>query len=160
MTRRWQHRERLAWIVATGAGVGLLRPAPATWGTIVGFAYFYLLAKLPLLSFGILVVAGLALGVWSAGHSERLLGRKDPREVVIDEIACTPLALWPMLILTAPPIWVWGAVFIAHRIFDIIKPFPARQLERAPGGWGVMLDDFVASAYAGLLFFCVSWPFS
>jgi phosphatidylglycerophosphatase A len=91
--------------------------------------------------------AGLlfAVGVWSAGKAEKVFGRADPRQVVIDEVAgqiitfvATPRITWIGLI----------AGFILFRAFDVVKPFPARRAERIPGGWGIMLDDVVAGLYS------------
>ena len=86
-----------------------------------------------------------AVGVWSAGKAEKVFGRVDPGQVVIDEVAgqiitfiATPRIGWMGLI----------AGFILFRVFDIVKPFPARQAERFPGGWGIMLDDVVAGLYS------------
>ena len=85
------------------------------------------------------------VGVWSAGKAEKVFGREDPGQVVIDEVAgqiltfvATPRVTWIGLI----------AGFILFRGFDIIKPFPARRAERFSGGWGIMLDDLVAGLYS------------
>ena len=93
-------------------------------------------------------LAVTAIGVAAAYAAEARYRRRDPGLVVIDEVA-------GMLgTLLAVPVGLSGAVvgFLAFRLFDIVKPFPARQAERLPGGWGVMTDDLVAGVYAqGLL---------
>jgi phosphatidylglycerophosphatase A len=132
--------------VATGGYVGFLPIAPGTWGSLVGLGLFLLLAPLPLLLYSIVFVSLIAIGVWVAGEAERLLGQKDASPIVIDEIAGMLLTY-----LALPSAWVPVlSGFIFFRIFDILKPIP--QLERLPGGWGIMLDDLCAGVLAH---FCV-----
>jgi phosphatidylglycerophosphatase A len=86
----------------------------------------------------------LAVGVWSASMTERYVGRTDPGIIVIDEIV-------GMLLTFAYLNVGFGSLvfgFVLFRVFDIIKPYPARACERLPGGWGVMADDVVAALYA------------
>jgi len=117
--------------------------APGHAGTI-GTIPLYLLVR----PYGPLAVAATALavtavGIWAAGRVERRLGIKDPQIVCVDEVAGV-LVTW----IAAPPTWraliVGGLLF---RLFDQIKPWPARAAERLPGGLGVMLDDIVAGAW-------------
>jgi phosphatidylglycerophosphatase A len=132
--------------VATGGYVGFLPIAPGTWGSLVGLGLFLLLAPLPLLLYSIVLVSLIAIGLWVAGEVERLLGQKDASPIVIDEIAGMLLTY-----LALPSAWVPVlSGFIFFRIFDILKPIP--QLERLPGGWGIMLDDLCAGVLAH---FCV-----
>jgi phosphatidylglycerophosphatase A len=124
--------------------VGFLPVAPGTWGSAVG-----LLILLPLRWHGsemaeaVTMLALLAVGIWSAGVTGREMGDEDPGPVVIDEV------VGMLITLLWIPVNVTGAVlgFLLFRVFDIIKPFPARQCERLPGGWGVMLDDVMAGIY-------------
>jgi len=144
--------DRFAFVIGTGFGSGLLKPAPGTWGSVVGFAYFAALMRLPL-ALAILVAAAVVpLAVWSSGVCARILGRKDPGQVVIDEIAAVPLVCWPVLLLDGRPWWLWAALFVAWRIADIVKPAPARQFEALPGGWGIVADDLMSAAYVGAAF--------
>ncbi|MEC9302239.1 MAG: phosphatidylglycerophosphatase A, partial [Acidobacteriota bacterium] len=86
----------------------------------------------------------LAVGVWSASVTERYVGRTDPGIIVIDEIV-------GMLLTFAFLNVGFGSLvfgFVLFRVFDIVKPYPARACERLPGGWGVMADDVVAALYA------------
>ena len=88
----------------------------------------------------------LVLGVWSGEQVASRLRDKDPSLVVIDEIA----GMWVTLVaLPWNPVTV-VAGFLMFRLFDVFKPYPARDLERVPGGWGIMLDDIVAGIYANL----------
>jgi phosphatidylglycerophosphatase A len=134
-------------LVATGLGSGYSPLAPGTAGSIVGLLLF-----LPLAGFSwpaqLAATAALTLvGVLAAGRVARSVGRKDPGLVVVDEVAgqwVTFLALpfTPLIAL---------AGFLLFRVMDIVKPWPARDLERLPGGWGIMADDVAAGIYAHLL---------
>lgn len=137
--------------IATCGGVGYFPWAPGTAGSAVGLLVVIVIGRLPfprVLQTGILAagaVAILALGVWAAGRAEKFFGRVDPGQVVIDEVMGQMLAF-----LGRPDqTWKWLlAGFVLFRAFDVVKPFPARHAERAPGGWGIMLDDVVAGAYS------------
>ena len=113
-----------------------------------------------------------AIGVWSATRAAQFWREKDPQRVVIDEVSGQHLTL--LLGLTIPVWWKptetvsydymlgllsfhsvlnWKYLLlglILFRVFDIWKPFPARQAESLPGGWGIMADDWVAGVYAAI----------
>jgi phosphatidylglycerophosphatase A len=146
-----KERRSLSIWIATGLGSGYFPVAPGTAGSAVGLALVIALRQTSLTTPGLAVclaiLTGLlfVVGVWSAGKAEKILGRVDPGQVVIDEVAgqvltfvATPRVTWIGLI----------AGFILFRAFDIVKPFPARRAERFPGGWGIMLDDVVAGVYS------------
>ena len=163
-------KDYLALAIGT-CGVGSLPIAPGTWGSLVGVGIYLLLQSslvrliqlLPPDSFfrfqplPIYIAAQLVLitlitlvGIWAASQTERLLQRKDPGKVVIDEVAGQLIALLPLVprldsgwvsILTA---------FLLFRLFDIVKPYPARRLEGLESGLGIMADDIVAGAYAAV----------
>lgn len=109
---------------------------------MIGLLVFLPLSRLPVPVY-VLVFTGYAvLGIWVAGEAEQLFGKKDASPIVIDEIAgmlltycAIPVALLPLVI-----------GFLGFRLFDIWKPLP--QLERLPGGWGIMLDDLFAGCLA------------
>jgi len=86
----------------------------------------------------------LIVGVWSASETERYVGRIDPGIIVIDEIVGMLLTF--VFLNVGFGTMVFG--FVLFRVFDIVKPYPARACERLPGGWGVMADDVVAGLYA------------
>jgi len=127
---------------------------------------------LPLVcALGLLVLLG-AIGVWSASRTADFSGTKDPQFVVIDEVAGQHLTLLlPLIPIALPHLtehldlstyaifftlslvnWKYLLLgFVLFRVFDIWKPFPVRQLERLPGGWGIMADDWMAGIYAAIL---------
>jgi phosphatidylglycerophosphatase A len=97
-------------------------------------------------------------GTWAAHQAERIIGRKDPGAIVIDEVAGMTLSVLPLPLTPA----VLAAGFVLFRIFDIVKPFPANVSQRLSGGVGVMADDLVAGVYALALLWGVrtlfQWP--
>lgn len=136
--------------IATGLGVGYFPVAPGTAGSAEGLALVIALRQTSLgpaaLSVCLAALAALlfSVGVWSAGKAEKVFGSVDPGQVVIDE------AVGQIITFVATPRINWIGLlagFILFRAFDIVKPFPARQAERFPGGWGIMLDDLVAGLY-------------
>ncbi len=141
-----------AWTVATFFGIGCLRPAPGTWGSVAALAVWYGLSRifpgaaLPPLTF-LLVLVALALGIPASTRVAAAWQERDPSRVVIDEVAGQLLTL-----LAAPPGWkTMFAGLILFRALDITKPFPLRQIEQLSGGTGIMLDDVGAGVYALLL---------
>jgi phosphatidylglycerophosphatase A len=143
-----------AWAVGTFLGAGLLRPGPGTWGSAAA-ALLWLatgkslhLAPGPLAWLTLAAAAGaLVIGIPAATLVERESGREDPGHVVIDEVA----GQWIALIHSRVNLSHLLAGFLFFRLFDIVKPWPARQLEGLPAGWGIMLDDVAAGVYALLL---------
>jgi phosphatidylglycerophosphatase A len=135
-------------VVSTGLGVGHAPLVPGTFGSMLGVVLYGLLAWAggwPAALAGLAVVT--ALGFWSAGITERAVGRRDPGLIVIDEVAGQMLSL----IFLPRTVGVLAAGFLLFRVFDILKPFPARRLEALPGGSGIMADDLMAGLYANLL---------
>jgi phosphatidylglycerophosphatase A len=136
--------------IATCAGVGYFPVAPGTAGSAVAVAITAVLAAIPQTRpwLRVLLILGAAaifwIGVRAATRAEIFFGKIDPPQVVIDEVAGQLLAL-----AAAPDVsWKWLAVgFLLFRVFDILKPFPARRAERLPGGWGIMTDDVIAGTY-------------
>ena len=150
-------KDYLALAIAT-CGVGYLPLAPGTWGSLVGVGiYLVLLAFLRFSPWAVFIAVELVLitlitllGFWAASRTEKLLGHKDPRKVVIDEVAGQLIALLP-IVPGFDSGWVSIiAAFLLFRLFDIIKPYPARRLEKLESGLGIMCDDLVAGAYAAV----------
>ena len=142
-----QRPSRALTLLVTWGGAGWLHPAPGTWGTLAAAPPGWAIALYG--GPGTLLAAAALLcgvGIWSSGRYAAQTGRTDPQEVVIDEAA----GVW--LALACAPLTVIGvgAAIALFRVFDIVKPFPASWLERRlPGGYGIMLDDMMAGAYAG-----------
>ncbi len=149
--------------IAQGFGIGRIPVAPGTFGSAVGVLWFALLVltgSLWLFIAGTLAAA--ALSVWLCGAAEQVLGRKDPGSVVLDEIAALPLCFLSWVAVqcwqtgSMPPLSCFFSarawpltlgVFIAFRFFDVAKPWPVRQSQSLPGGWGVTVDDLLAAVY-------------
>jgi phosphatidylglycerophosphatase A len=144
----------LALVLATFGYSGYAPVAPGTAGSAAALVLYAILRwgtltwiELPL------IVALFAAGIWAADVTARHTGRVDPGIVVVDEVV-------GMLITVAwLSVGVVGAVigFLLFRIFDILKPFPAAQSERLPGGLGIMVDDVVAGVYAHLVLRALAW---
>jgi phosphatidylglycerophosphatase A len=135
-------------VVATFFGVGRLRPGPGSWGSAVTVLLWAALAYGLAPSLRTPVAIGLAvlvtlIGIPAATRVARASGVKDPQFVVIDEVAGQLITL-----IAVPLAWkTLLAGFILFRGFDIMKPPPVRQLERLPGGTGIVLDDVAAGLY-------------
>ena len=98
----------------------------------------------------VVTVAGIA----ASGRVERMVGRKDPGIIVVDEVAGMTLSV---LVLPLTPGVLIGSFFL-FRLFDIVKPFPANRSQALPGGFGVMVDDLIAGGYAlGILLGMRAW---
>jgi phosphatidylglycerophosphatase A len=139
--------ERIVIFLATGCYAGKLPFAPGTFGSLAALPLCWLLAQLgrpAALGATVLVIAA---AVWVAGAAERLLQRKDPGSIVIDEIAGM-LVTFSGLPFTA---FSAAAGFVLFRILDIAKPFPIGWVEkRLSGGVGIVMDDLVAGVIANL----------
>jgi phosphatidylglycerophosphatase A len=99
----------------------------------------------PVLAWFLVVV--IAAGLWAGGRVERILGQKDPGIIVVDEVAGMTLSV----VLLPRTVSVLLVAFVLFRIFDVWKPFPARESQALTGGLGVMIDDLIAGAYALIL---------
>jgi phosphatidylglycerophosphatase A len=112
-------------------------------GSAVALVGLWLIPFTPL-ALVLATIAVTAVGLWASGRVERLVGRKDPGVIVIDEVAGMMVS-----VLFLPRTWpVLLAAFFLFRLFDVWKPFPARQSQVIPGAVGVMIDDLIAGVYA------------
>lgn len=148
MPRMGEHTpiDRFAIWVATGLGVGMALPAPGTVGGLWGVPLAWALGSMEtapqlLLLAGLLLVAVMFCTV----AARALGGGKDPQSIVLDEIVALPIVY---LGAGEKNLAIWIAGFLLFRFFDITKPFPVRQAERLPGGWGIVADDVVAAVFA------------
>ena len=138
---------RFVIISATWGGTGFSPFASGTVGTLGAIPFYLLLARLPLPLYLLSTVAFTLFACWVSGHAERLFGEHDSGKIVIDEVAGY------LVTMTAVPLSVSGVVagFLLFRLFDIVKPQPARWFDRSlKNGYGVVLDDVVAGIYACL----------
>jgi phosphatidylglycerophosphatase A len=146
--RRMKLRDRAVLALATGFSVGRIPWAPGTFGSLLGVPICFGLSEIRMGAAAGVVVGLILSAVWVTGEAERLLGRKDATCIVIDEVVGMVVALAGVPLTTLNT----TAGFIAFRVFDVFKPFPARFLDsRAPGGWGIVLDDVVAGVYSNFL---------
>jgi phosphatidylglycerophosphatase A len=120
--------------------------APGTVGSLVTAVAIWLL-PFNLMRMAITLVAVTLVGLWAGSRVERGLGRKDPGLIVIDEVAGMLLSM--ILLPRTLPVLV--TAFLLFRLFDIWKPFPARESQALTGGMGVMVDDLIAGLYTLVL---------
>lgn len=139
---------RLSTVLASLFGIGFIPLASGTWGSLAALPLAWTLTAMggaPALALG--VAASFLVGLWACDEYVRRTGKDDPSECVIDELSGQWLAC-----LAAPATLLgFAAAFVAFRVFDIWKPWPASAAEKLPGGLGVMADDIVAGAMAAIL---------
>mgnify|MGYP003393756079 CR=1 FL=1 len=161
-------KDRLIVRIAQGFGVGRIPFVPGTFGSLVGLVWFgglLIPRSFEFYFFGML--AGFALSVLICGEAEKILKQKDPGSIVLDEIVAIPLCFLcvigdgrPDSMPTVYDVFLWDGriglprtllIFAAFRLFDIWKPWPVRQSQSQPGGWGVTADDVLAAVYVNLV---------
>ena len=136
----------LARVVATVFGTGYSALAPGTVGSAMGVLLFWPMASAAWPWQAAASAILFVVGSLAAARVARRMNRKDPGVVVVDEV----VGQWVTLIaLPFTPVTA-GLGFVLFRVMDIVKPWPARDLERVPGGWGIMADDVAAGVYAHL----------
>lgn len=141
-------REKTAVFLATGFYVGNIPFAPGTFGSLLGLPLCFILAGIQLPAAIITVILFTGLAVWVSNDAARILKRKDPGCIVIDEIAGM------MVTLIGVPVHLTSVIigFILFRILDIAKPFPIRMIDRRlSGGLGIVADDVVAGVFANII---------
>ena len=140
--------------LAFGFGTGLAPYAPGSVGTLVGILLAWLTLDLALnIQIGIAVALTLS-GIWLCGESARRIGVHDHGGIVWDEIA----AMYIVLLFAPATILAWILAYGLFRAFDIVKPWPIRDLDHSiHGGLGIMLDDLVAALYAVILLGLYGW---
>ena len=148
---------RLAVFLATAGYSGYFPIAPGTVGSAVGLVLYAAMRWLDPPYFAAaelaVMVCLFVAGVWAGTTAERYFGGIDPGPIVLDEV------VGMLLTLAFIPVGVTGAVagFFLFRVFDVIKPFPARRFEALHGGLGVMADDAMAGIYANLTLRLLIW---
>ena len=134
---------KIVLIIAKGFGLGNLPFFPGTFGTLIGIIPCYLLLKLSI-EFQIMYCLILvAFAFFICSKASKIIDEKDPSCIVADEFCTLPISIIgfkdPVFILTG---------FIFHRFFDILKPWPIKKIEKLSGGYGIVLDDFLAAIFA------------
>jgi phosphatidylglycerophosphatase A len=153
--------------IAQGFGIGRVPFAPGTFGSALGLLWCVLLiASGEYWAYLAGTVFGLCASILFCGLAERILEETDPPSVVLDEIVAMPVCFLPWVTVACsrlrglPPVeqflttraWIWTAViFVLFRALDVLKPWPIRQSQKLPGGWGVTVDDFLAATVVGLI---------
>jgi phosphatidylglycerophosphatase A len=138
--------EKVAFVLATGGGIGLIPKAPGTFGSLWGIVLAWALQAMELstpLYLGAIVLL-LAIGIPICETANRFFTSKDPGSIVYDEYSAMTLIFFAVKFNVVSAI----AGFLLFRLFDIWKPWPIRRLERLPGGVGVMADDIGAALMA------------
>ena len=152
--------------VAQGFGVGRIPFAPGTFGSLVGLIWFAVLAASGnFWAYLAGAIEGIAFSVWLCDDAEKILSETDPGSVVLDEIIAVPFCFLPWIgiewwrhdalpdvsyFFSGRTLWLTLGIVALFRVFDIWKPWPVRQVQRLPGGWGVTVDDLLAAAYVAL----------
>jgi phosphatidylglycerophosphatase A len=145
--------DRVAVLIATWFGCGYFPVGPGTAGSLAALllamaAHWWLGWNAPL--FALMAVLFTVPGIWAAGVTEARAGREDPGTVVVDEV----VGQWLTLAGATTLNWKsWLAAFALFRLFDIVKPYPARRLEALHGGVGIIADDLMAGVYAALVLY-------
>jgi phosphatidylglycerophosphatase A len=135
--------DALAWVLSLWFGCGLVPKAPGTAGTLGALPLYALVRPYGLFALAATAIAVAIAGVWSSSRVAKATGLHDPQFICVDEVAGV-LVTW----LAAPMGWEGTlAGFVLFRVFDWLKPFPARALERLPGGLGIVCDDLAAGAW-------------
>jgi len=139
--------KRFFLFLAAGFGAGYAPVAPGTAGTLVAIPVFLVLSSIPFPLYELTVLTFFFFTSWISGEAQRCWGRKDHPRIVIDEIMGYLITM----------LWLPGTIpfiilgFLLFRFFDIVKPPPIRLLEKARGGYGVVLDDVLAGVYANII---------
>ena len=137
-------------LLATGFGIGLIPVAPGTFGSILGVILFLILThlNLPIFWLSLIILILYFFSYLAVQSTLNAVKRSDPGEIVIDEVLGMMLV---MMTIPPDPKWIFLA-FILFRIFDIFMPWPINQVDsKLKNALGVMLDDFIAALYAGII---------
>jgi len=133
--------------IAVGFGTGWSPVMPGTVGTLVGLPLAWGLMQVPNIGTQIMICAALTLlAIPICGAAERMIGGKDPGCIVADEFLTLPITVIGMSGFSTPLVLLGG--FLLHRVFDITKPPPIRQLQHIHGGFGIVVDDVLAALLA------------
>lgn len=139
---------KIALFIATGAYVGKIPVAPGTFGSVLGLILCFFLSPVSVSTMAMVTMGLILVSTWASEHAEKLMGKKDPGSVVIDEVAGM------MVAMVGIPFGAFTALsgFVLFRIMDIIKPPPVRFFQDdLQGGAGIVMDDVAAGIIANIL---------
>jgi phosphatidylglycerophosphatase A len=135
-------------LLSSGTYLGYIPIASGTFGSLWGLPLFYWLSGFGLSIQFCFIIGSISLAVFLAGKSEKIWGKKDPSQVVIDEIVGYMTAMFGLT-------FSWKMAvggFVLFRVMDIFKPYPIRKIDQQiPGGWGIVLDDVLAGIYCQII---------
>ena len=153
--RGWGEKgiKRFVLFFATGFGVGYSPIVPGTLGTLITIPIYYFLSTIKTPIYEVTLVAFFFLSLWVSEKAEIFFGKKDDPRIVIDEMMGF---LITMLWVPKTALFIIIGFFL-FRFFDIVKPPPIRLVERAQGGFGVVLDDVVAGVYSNIILQIISY---
>ena len=135
----------LSRLIATGFFSGYSPVVPGTAGSLVGLAFYAIPGMEKNITLSLAILATFFVGIYTSNQMEKKLG-EDPQVVVIDEV----VGMWISLFFLPKGMWTGLLAFFFFRIYDTLKPPPARKLEHLQNGWGIMLDDVAAGIYANV----------
>jgi phosphatidylglycerophosphatase A len=153
--------------VAQGFGIGRIPFAPGTFGSLLGLVWFaMLIATGNFWAYLAGCIEGIAFSIWLCDDAEKILGETDPGSVVLDEIIAIPFCFLPWVanvwwssgtlpgvefFFSGSALLMTLGLVVLFRVFDIWKPWPIRQIQHLPGGWGVTVDDLLAAVYVAVI---------
>lgn len=140
--------------IAFGFGIGAVPWAPGTFGTLMGIPFYLLLRPLPFWIYLIVITAIMIASMWISDRVSREIQVHDHPGMCLDEIVGFFFAM-----LNAPTGWIWIAIgFGLFRLFDILKPWPIRQIDqKVHGGIGIILDDVIAGVFTAVSIHLFAW---
>ncbi|MDR1437484.1 MAG: phosphatidylglycerophosphatase A [Puniceicoccales bacterium] len=161
-------RDRVVVGIGTCGGIGYVGAAPGTNSSALGvLIYPIIFRNMGWLTFVVSYSAVVLLAIWILSQCERIFHEKDPVQASLDEFIAIPLCFWPADIalrifgIRAMPLWLWLiAGFLIFRVFDIVKPFGIKKLERMPRGYGIVADDLVAAFATAICLFAIGVIFA
>ena len=141
-------------LLSIGLGSGAAPYAPGTFGTLAAVPLYYFMQGMPLSWYLLIVLLFFVIGIFLCGATARHLGVHDHSGIVWDEVVGYLLTM-----AAAPHGWIWMLCgFGLFRLFDIVKPWPIRYVDRqVSGGFGIMLDDVLAALYAWVGLYLIAW---
>ena len=141
-------------LLAFGFGAGLAPLAPGTVGSLLGVGLAWMTRDMAFIGQAGVAIGLFLAGIWICGESARRIGVHDHGGIVWDEIC----GMYVTLLVAPLAVTAWLLAFALFRVFDIVKPWPIRDMDhRIPGGLGIMLDDLVAALYAAILLTLIGW---